>query len=202
MADRKPDPAWDRVHFSNYRMTLLSADHWRRHANALLRAAELVEAEVREVWQHNMTWLKNNELRTPRKMRPRASEIFGVHFMLVAFVVENLLKAALVRRHQHELRTAFERSGKLPTELKSHNLFVLARKAGIAVDVETEDLLRRLTRAAVWAGRYPVPAGFRESSSDEEFADGKEWLVSYFSESDPERLTQLIARLKNDLGAN
>ena len=195
MRPRKPDPEWDHVYFSNYRMGLLSASAWQRQAKALLRAASLLETEVRDIWKHNMKWLKNQD-----NMNARATEIFAVHFMVVAFAIENLLKAALVRSEYAALRASFEKSGRLPAALKSHDLFGLAQRVGFAPTLEEEDVLRRLTRAAVWAGRYPVPSEFRDAASSEEFSDGNAWSTAHFFEDDPERLERFVSRLRNEIG--
>lgn len=194
MPKRKPDPEWDHVYASNYRSTLLSGQQWLIQANALLHAADLLDPEVRNVWQHNMAWLKDQTL------RPQSTAIFRIHFMLIAFAVENLLKGAIVTGATSHVRDEFERTGKLPGVLKSHDLFELAQKVSFGKSREDEDMLRRLSRAAIWSGRYPVPIDFRDNAGAEEFSDGEIWAVSYFSEDDPERLKEFVKRLKAHLG--
>ena len=119
--------------------------------------------------------------------------------MLVAFAIENLLKANLVEKFYREFRGEFDSSGKLPQLLRSHRLFELATEAGLKTGVEEEDLLRRLTRAAIWAGRYPVPIEFGGLASGEEFSDGKVWSISYLGGKDVERLRKLISKIRMDL---
>lgn len=195
---RKPDPEWDPVYRSNYRMDLFSATKWKRQAGTLFEAAALLEVEVREIWAHNMKWVQEKADRDGG-MRPRPTEMLGIYFMLLAFAVENLFKARLVRQNYHVYRSQIEEDGKLPGSLKSHDLVALAAQVGFKPDLEEEDLLRRLARAGVWAGRYPVPTHYRETSSAEEFSDGTEWMVSYFSEDDPERVVRLIERLRAEM---
>jgi hypothetical protein len=199
MPKRKPDPEWDHVYFSNYRMDLLSASKWRRQADALFEAASLLEVEVRAVWEHNMKCLQN-----PETMTIRATGIFGIYFMLIAFAAENLLKARIIGNEYAELRATYHEDGKLhgklPKALKSHELVWLAERVGFIPSLEEEDLMRRLTRAAVWAGRYPVPTEFRDAASSEEFRDGQTWGISYYSEDDPERVARFVTRLREELG--
>jgi len=199
MPTRKPNPEWDPVYFSNYRRDLFSASKWKRQADALFEAAALVEVEVREIWAHNMRWVRD-KAKGDAGMRPRASEAYSIYFMLLAFAVENLFKARLIRENYHLFRSQYEQGGKLPNALKSHDLVMLAGKVGFQPTLEEEDLLRRLTRAGVWAGRYPVPTEFRDAANDEEFSDGTTWHVSYFSEDDPERVHRFIARLRTEIG--
>ena len=118
--------------------------------------------------------------------------------MLIAFAVENLLKAELVRKSYSEFRQIFEASGKLPPLRKTHDLFILAQEAALTIRLEEEDLLRRLTRSAIWAGRYPLPIEFNELAGGEEFSDGKVWSVSYLGGKDVERLRKLIDKIRAD----
>jgi hypothetical protein len=191
---RAPDPEWDGVYFSNYESKLLSAWDWARRADALFSAAALLEPEVTEIWRHNMAHLREGSSAL------RSSDVFEIHFMLFAYGVENVLKGALVRRDRSALKNEFQKKGELPPALRTHDLFVLAGQVGFVASREDEDLLRRLMRSAVWAGRYPVPVDFRDTSSAEVFADGEEWSVSHFTGNDLERLREFRIRLRSELG--
>ena len=78
----------------------------------------------------------------------------------------------------------------------------LAKLVELSYSDREDDLLRRLTRSAIWFGRYPVPLSYSDMSGREPFADGNEYTVSWFGESDVERLNAFIvglpARLKLD----
>jgi hypothetical protein len=65
---------------------------------------------------------------------------------------------------------------------------------------EEEDLLRRLSRATIWAGRYPLPLEFRETATSQEFSDGKIWSVAHFYQNDAERVTNLALAIREALG--
>ena len=187
---------------SNYASTLVSQSDWKRHAEALLAAAALVEPRVIEVWRHNSEWLRCREERDPNTeyLYSKPTEVFAIHFMLVAFAIENILKAALVRQNYWQYREEFEKTGQLPKALRKHELFKLAKQIGLHLSDEQEDLLRRLARAATWAGRYPLPVEFQATASGEEFDDGKVWSVSHFFQNDAERVTRLAAEIRTSVG--
>jgi hypothetical protein len=180
----------------------MSQSSWRRNVKSLLQAASLVEARVREVWNHNLEWVRASEAAARNHsyttLKAMPTEIFGVHFMLVAFAVENMLKAGLVRAEQWDVREEFEKDGRLPRLLQSHDVFLLCSRLGIQLSVEEEDIARRLTRASIWAGRYPIPVQFRDSSEVETFSDGEEWSVGHFFENDPERLSQFVEKIRSE----
>jgi hypothetical protein len=118
--------------------------------------------------------------------------------MLTAFAIENLLKAELVRKFYRQFKEEFDSSGELPPLLKRHHLFILAKKAGLSMGPEEEDLLRRLTRAAIWAGRYPIPIEFGELSGGEQFSDGSVRSISYLGGKDVDRLRKLLSKIRAD----
>jgi len=190
---RKPNPEWDPVLKSNYRTDLLSHSSWVRKAESLLDSASLLEPEVAAIWA---SLRERHEARGSSKLK--SDGILSVYLMLMAFAVENLLKAELVHKFHSKFRQMFDSSGKLPPLLKTHDLFVLAQKAGLSMGIVEEDLLRRLTRSAIWAGRYPVPIEFGELASGEEFSDGKVWSISYLGGKDVERLRKLIDKIRAD----
>ena len=123
----------------------------------------------------------------------------STYFMLIAYAVENLLKAAIIREKSFEYKRKFHETLKFPKELRSHDLVKLARKAHLNISSEEEDLLRRLTRSATWYGRYPVPLYYKHISGVEIFSDGKEYSVSWFGGNDLERLNKFIETLKDRL---
>jgi hypothetical protein len=195
MPKRKPDPEWDEVHQSNYRNALLNPRKWIQRADDLLNASVLLEPEIEVTWETLQGWRKD-----PHDVMLKSEGIFGIYFMLAAFALENLFKAALVDMHRWKYDQHFKQKGTLPTHLNSHNLFELAKAVRLTPPIHDEDVLRRLTRAAVWYARYPVPKEFREISPRAEFADGKAYSVSYFSRSDVSRVKAYVRRLQEKLG--
>jgi hypothetical protein len=183
---------WSPVYRSNYKTDLLRWKGWLRKAEGFLSVIKLVTPEVHETWRRSMLWLKDRTLPLPPQ------EIFGVHLLLAAYALENILKGALVRQYYRRLETDFERTGKLPKLLKSHNLYWLARFLNLAFTLQEEDLLRRLSHAAVWYGRYPVPAQY-EVYDGEQYSDGETYNLRTFSENDPEEVDVLILKIRSNL---
>lgn len=129
-----------------FRLVALDPEAWRNTAGALIEAAKLLEPKIDEFWQGVRTggsWDDGG---------------VAVCFMLYSFALENLLKAKIVEQRRSEFAATLAPGSSLPRVLKEHDLYKLAREAGLdALAVEEEALLHRLTRSAVWYGRYPVP---------------------------------------------
>lgn len=133
-------------HSKNFRAAVLDPEAWKSSARALIQAAEVLEPKIDEFWQG---------VRTGRSWNDGG---VAVYFMLCSFALENLLKARIVERRRSDLARALVPRSILPKVLKEHDLYKLTREAGLdALAAEEESLLHRLTRSAVWYGRYPVP---------------------------------------------
>jgi hypothetical protein len=185
---------WDSVDKSNYENKAFWDIHWVRSARTLFVSAKELEPKVLELWENYRAHLKDRSV----KLKP--DHYFGPYFMLVAFAVENYFKAAIVRENSWDFKEDFRDKPKFPKDLDNHDLILLAKKAGFDFSKEEEGLLRRLTRHAVWAGRYPIPTYYKKSAPGEQFSDGKEYAVSYYAGEDVERLNLLIARIEEKLG--
>ncbi len=73
--------------------------------------------------------------------------------LLLALSFENLLKALWVGTH-HGALTGIE---KLPQEIKTHNLCILAERVQLIVTDDERSVLRTLSRYAEWRGKYNIP---------------------------------------------
>jgi hypothetical protein len=80
--------------------------------------------------------------------------------LLCAFALENIFKGMMVANDP-----AIANETKLNNELKSHELDLLAAKAGFALSPEEQLLLRTLSEIAIWAGRYPVASRLVDHTS-------------------------------------
>ena len=191
MANKKVN--WDMVFRQNYLSRVFWHIHWVSKAEDLLQSAKLIEPEVVRLWDNYRANL-DGEI---NELLPDYYQ--GTYFMLIAYAVENFLKAAIIREKSFEYKRKFLETLKFPSELRSHNLVKLARRAHLNFSSEEEDLLRRLTRSATWYGRYPAPLYYKHSSGAETFLDGKKYSVSWFGNNDVERLNKFIGRLKDGL---
>jgi hypothetical protein len=80
--------------------------------------------------------------------------LLAVRAMLLGYAVECVLKALWVRKKGNDLI----RNGKYVgvKGARDHNLVQLAQQAGFALTVAETQVMRRLTKFAMFAGRYPV----------------------------------------------
>jgi hypothetical protein len=177
----------------NWAFMALQPGSWISRAEDLLDAAAKVEPSVEEQlkriygpdWWKKRDWFSEGPLPT--------------YFMLAAFALENLLKAALVRKHEAEFRLQIETTHKLPDTLKTHDLFKLMAKFGLApTDRMSENLVRRLTRAAEWFGRYPIPLK-ADAVNLVKYSDGEEYSVWLVSAEDVAAIKQLVMFIRSEL---
>ena len=157
---------WTVVHRSNFEAAAFSSANWIQKGIDLFESAKLLEPRIQELWGY---WRSKSEGK-PAAHVP--DHFLGTYFMLMSFSVENFLKAALIQtgslQYKRDFRSCVESGVKsvkcFPSELKTHDLFDLSVKAKLSLQEGEEDLLRRLSRCAEWAGRYPSPLRYEEMS--------------------------------------
>jgi hypothetical protein len=191
MADKEVD--WDSVHRTNFESAAFWDVHWISKARDLYETARKLEPDIIRVWESYRSRAK----REPGSLK--ADHYQGPYFMLLAYATENLLKAAAVARDGARYKREFRTTLKFPQELKGHDLVWLAKFVDLAFTLEEEDLLRRLTRSAIWYGRYPVPLDYKDMSGNKQFSDGDEYSLSWFGVNDIERLNTFINTLPSRL---
>lgn len=183
------DVELEEVNRRNYENSLFSGQAWLATSVVLLASAACLEPSVIAVWEGFRRHSDDRSQPLPDTYS------LGPYFMLVSFAVENLLKCKLVRSNPG-LRDEFRRNGRLPKILQGHKLIMLAQRAGFNFMEEEEDLLRRLSRHATWAGRYPVPMSYKEIDPTESFLSGQKMVVNWFGGADIDRLKSLVQRLR------
>jgi len=115
---------WDRVSRTNYRSKAFWDVHWIMKARDLLESAKLIEPEVVRYWDNSREVLKTKS----GQFLP--DYYLGTYFMLIAYAVENIFKAVIVRNNSVDYKEKFKQTPKFPKELQSHSLVELAKKAG------------------------------------------------------------------------
>jgi len=184
---RKPDPrrTYEAIQFSEQ----MSEPHlWLRKANELLAAARVLEKEIQAQWA---------EIEVQDRRIVRTSGRIDVHapyFLLVAYAVENFFKGLLVHRNRAELQGRVLSS--LPKYLNEHDLLKLAKSVEFQAGVPDQDLLTRLSRNSIWAGRYPVPTGPDGARTLQKYTDGRVYLTALFYQNDIDRVHDLLDRLR------
>lgn len=168
---------------------------WVDKADELLDAVKLLEPHVREYWSVVTTDFEDGRYTDPSKT-PRTSppNPLSAYFMLVAYALENLLKALVIRENRNNFRNRLFR--KLPRVVKTHNLRYLAKEANVPITLVEEDLLHRLSRQSTWAGRYPIPVEASALKNVETYSDGKSYLTACFYLGDVDHVTSLTERVR------
>lgn len=186
---------WDDVFRSNYASTLTNSASWYATADELWIAAELVAPQVRQWWEHH---------RARAAGAPATSAPPGCHpifMMLCGFVVENLSKGALAARLSWDERQAARASGMLPGRLKSHDLVRLVESIEFEANADDLHLLRRLHRAVLWHGRYPVAVGIDRSLDRIPASGGESISLTWLGGRDVDNCIELLNRLQTHVGA-
>ena len=182
-----PDtPNWDAVYKSNFAAKAFWEVHWIEKARDLYESAKKLEPAIDAVWD-------SYERAAELPLSPVEPDHFiGTYFMLMSFAVENLLKAAAVSRNRFEYKRKFLLDNSFPSELKEHDLVRLAKLVDLALSSCEEDLLRRLTRSAVWFGRYPVPLKYGHVSGIQKYSDDHDYSVSWFGRDDGQAIRSFV----------
>ena len=173
----------ERVEQANqlFRAALTDPVVWREKANDLLDAVACLTPRIEAAWQAHVEG---------RPLTKRFDDVYGCYFMLVAFALENLAKAVIVHRRRNEWSPE---TTELPACLNSHKLPELLGEIGLAWDRWHLGVLERLTRAATWAGRYPVPSKARQLNRTHELG----LMLGMYSADDVRDLQRLIAAVQD-----
>ena len=185
------------MHFLiQYEEQVLTPYLWISQADELITASKKLEPSIKKYWETAKNNLKNGLYSPPPGFKPKRL-LQSTYFMLVAYAIENYLKAILIANSEAAYRSELRQTSKLPTELKTpdHNLIKLAEKSKfVFTDIELS-LLTRLHRNSLWQGRYPVPAKADQLNVMAIF-NGKATLIAFFSPADINNLTILVRRIK------
>jgi hypothetical protein len=181
---------WKGVFKRIYKSKALRAKLWKEKASDLILVASFLEPEIDRVWEIMKKASQGQNVALGN------SRIIGIYLMLVSFAVENMLKARLIEMNLHEYRKAVETNGNLPSELRSHDLYNLSIQAGLQITDAEEDLLRRLSRSAIWAGRYPVPLRHVDLEG-QKYSDGDVKNDSRYLLSDRADIKNLVDKLEH-----
>lgn len=171
---------------ARYSTQLLCADGWHGKADALLRAAKLLEGDIDSFWQ---------AVDTGAPLDGHFGDVHAPYFMLVAFALENLCKAVLIQDQRDSLSRSQIR--RLPTFLSRHDLRYLFAHIGLRTTLDEEDLLIRLTQCAVWLGRYPVPIYPDALRGSHKFSDGVRRFTACFFREDVGNLKVLVDKVRS-----
>jgi hypothetical protein len=174
---------------ARYSEELLRTERWISKADNLLSAAAVLETRIDDFWE---------AVRRRETPRGNFGDEYGPYFMLIAFAIEHLCKAALIHRRVGALKNAPLR--RLPKDLKEHDLVCLINTIGLPITHDEEALLVRLSRCSIWLGRYPVPLYSEALRGSQEYADGKTRLTACFFIEDVDDVKRLVLRIRQHVG--
>jgi hypothetical protein len=121
--------------------------------------------------------------------------------MLCGFVVENYSKGALAAQLSQKERQAVREEGRLPGRLKSHDLVRLADAISFEATATELCLLKRLRRAVLWYGRYPVAVVTDMSLDRMPSPRVNPISLAWVDSHDVEDCFDLLRRLQEHVGA-
>lgn len=93
-------------------------------------------------------------------------QLLAIRAMLLAYAVECALKALWLRKASGNKLIQDGRYKAVPGAGQSHNLVQLAEAVGFIPTAAEAPVLRRLSKFARFAGRYPVAKGATEMAAD------------------------------------
>ena len=126
------------------------------------------------------------------------------YFMLVSYALENLLKALYIKLNKDSVKKELEEKKQLPKAIAGHDLYRLAKELEV-VNLEwgEESLLQKVSRSAVWFGRYPTP--ITPSKLDRFYKSEVEKLripFRSYSSDDLKEIKSIISRVRHKLKAD
>jgi hypothetical protein len=181
----QPDQLWQAIQFSG---RLTNTRLWIEKADELIVAANLLEAEALGYWSEIK--VENNQIVSV----PNRKNVQEAYFLLIAYALENFLKALLIHQNQKTLKGWLLQ--KLPGYLLSHDLIELASKAKFNINVSEEELFCRLSRYSIWKARYPIPLYSDALANMKILSDEKAYFTDYYKPQDINLIHNIIDRLR------
>jgi hypothetical protein len=177
---------------SEFKEKILNYKLWITKAEELLEVAGFLEPEIEKMWAEMREggFIKEHYITT--------------YFMLSSYALENLLKALYIKTNNEKIKAELEESCKLPKSINNHDLWELGKDLDVvAREWGEETLLKKLSRSAVWFGRYPTPSKQKDLKRfhDSEYENTPIPFSSYMN-TDLEEIRTIISRIKNKLNQN
>jgi hypothetical protein len=173
---------------------------WVEIAEEMLEASKVLEPQLREYWSVVQTNAREGRYDKggghPNIPPPN---LHGPYFILVSYALENLFKALIVRERSDEIKSQFIKTGKLPQLIKEHDLVKLSKRASVNLDIQEEDVLRRLSRQSKWKSRYPVPVELHDIRNVIQYSDGNSYFTDYYAPGDLDRINAIVQRVRSSL---
>lgn len=136
-----------KIHSGNVRLKH-STTAWLTHAYELKRAEELIYLDILRDYDKILIERKTKNF-TPSPITPNK-----VHFLIIGFAIENLLKCLYLTKYPELIQEGEIKDG----VFGKHNLIQIAReKLSLALNEDEKFILDLGTKAITWYGKYPIP---------------------------------------------
>jgi len=171
---------------SEYRKKTLNYRLWREKAQELLEVAGFLKPKIDKMWE---------------EMEPFKLHYVTTYFILISYALENFLKALYIKTNYQKIEAELKENCELPKSIKGHDLWKLAKELDVvAGEWGEENLLKKVSRSAVWFGRYPTPLKPKDLNGlyDSEYENIAIPFNSYMN-TDLEEIRLIISRIKSKL---
>ncbi|HCV42296.1 MAG TPA: hypothetical protein DGH68_02340 [Bacteroidetes bacterium] len=130
---------------------------WLLNALKLFASAELLHGKSTQEYYQEIDQLlsRNKEVTTTDALN--AFDYLKVSLLLAGYGFESMLKFGYVKANQESMQAMILQNGRIPEELKDHNLVRLAQKVSYPLTATRRVFFEKLTTHSTWAGRYPIP---------------------------------------------
>ena len=169
-------------YFDHHKRALLDPQGWHKAGMDLIESAKFLHPCVQQYWNDKAS----------RKDTERHLSTF---MMLCGFAIENLLKALIVLIRHDSIEKEIDSAPIFPDMLATHQLSILVKDAGLEAEMNVHiDLLERLTRAAIWRGRYPCPIRAEQWEMPDPFGmAGRGWVpMNSYNSKDPDDVMGIV----------
>lgn len=158
----------------------LNRENWFNIANGLVTSMRMLEPSIESYFEILATG-------DPSKL-PKYDHFFTL-LMLGGYAIENLCKGHLVTKLTKVELEHLRASGKFPCRLTTHLIEDYIKDVGLEISSTETELLKRVSQAVYWRGRYPIP------KSPEEMGP------AISMRGDMGRLFKMIDRLRHQVDA-
>lgn len=176
---------------SEFKEKILDYEQWISKAEELLEVADFLEPKLKKMWAEMIEggFLKEHYI--------------TIYFMLSSYALENYLKALYIKTNFQKIDAELTENCELPKSLKKykHDLWELAKELDVvAGEWGEENLLKKMSRSAVWFGRYPTPTKPKDLKKfyESEYKSKPMPFHSYMN-TDLEEIRPIISRIKSKL---
>lgn len=121
---------------------------WLSYAYELKRTEELIYMDILKDWD------KHQIERTTKHYTPSPITPNKVHYLIIGFAIENLLKCIFLNRHPEIIKEGEIKDKRFIT----HDLLKIATQTlKLEINENEKFMLEFSTKAILWYGRYPIP---------------------------------------------